>query len=118
MATTNWIKRFGKLALVDVNSVPARLRYRIQTTIAAFFVFQQKKICEEERAELEIEAVMIEQKWCQQRIRDMEWLTHAMPGATVNDYETFIERRPFWSLMLLRTSFWRLVLGTNDKEGG
>ena len=71
-----------------------------------------------ETAELEAETKLLDHLICQERIKNMEWLTRVKPGATVNDYEMFVERRPFWSLMFLRGIFWKWVFGISDKEGG
>ena len=70
-----------------------------------------------ERAELEAEAEMLRQEIQRQRIKKIEWLINAMPGATVNDLENLIERRSFRSLIFLRNGLWKLILGDNDKKG-
>ena len=69
-----------------------------------------------ERAELAVEAEKLRQEMHRQRIKSMEWLADVMPGATVNDYESFFEKRSFWSLAFLGNSFWKLILGDNDKK--
>ncbi len=69
-----------------------------------------------ERAELEAEAEVLKQEICRERIKSMERLVSIMPGATVNDYEDLIERRPFRSLMFLRNGLWKLILGDNNKK--
>ena len=153
MTAADWIRTTGTLALADINSIPTRLRYRVRATLAAFFRFQCRKVCEEESlffkllfmpiimmekvplrirayrrglsldvflrldmAELRVESEMLKQIACLQRIKQMERLADVMPGATVNDYEDLIEGRPFWLLMFLRNSFWKLILGDNDKK--
>jgi len=69
-----------------------------------------------ETAELEAETKLLKYLICQQRIKHMERLTRIKPGATVNDYEMFVEERPFLSWMFLKGIFWKLVLGGIDKE--
>ena len=70
-----------------------------------------------ETAELRVESEMLRQIARLQRIKQMERLADIMPGATANDYEDLIEGRPFWLLMILRNSFWKLILGDNDEKG-
>ncbi len=47
MTTTNWIKIFGKLALIDVRSIPSRLRRHFWATLAVLVGFHFRKAYEE-----------------------------------------------------------------------
>ncbi len=153
MTMTDWIKTFGKLALVDISSIPSRLRRHFWAMLAVLIRFHLRKAYEEEspffrllfmpvimiklisskikahrrglsllaflkleKAELEVEADLLRREVRRQRIKGMERLADAMPGATVNDYEDLTKERSFQSLMFLRNSFWKLILSDNDKK--
>lgn len=47
MTTTNWIKTFGKLALVDISSIPFRFRRHFWATLAVLVRFHLRKAYEE-----------------------------------------------------------------------